>query len=469
MEENKDDEIKLGKLDFNESEQVDFFGQGYTKTTSSYNESLSINANLDELGFPNTEQKDQHLNKSSKETNQDDFMRINIEQPSDDKVKKFTLWGAILFVVVIVPIIFHPIRDFFISLKEAPMEKELIVDTQNFQKEEIYSQTEATGLISPESSVDVVARVDGYLQNTFFKEGDFIKQGQLLFKIEPNEYEIAVRAAKASVDQTRAIYENSLQELERANELIKENFISRSDYDGIVATANRDKAALDEVKQSLARAQLNLNYTNIYSPLTGKAGKINLSNGNYVGLASGPLVNIAKTNPICVSFSMKSADVIKLKQSNNGVLDLSKAKVEIILSDDSKYPKIGRINFSDNMVAEDASTLSLKAVFDNSDNILVPGDYVKVIITPASPIHDFLIPQHVTHGDALNGYYLWALSSGTVKKLPIEVIGSKGNSWIVNSGLSETDNIIVKSNQYIDYEGMPAKLYSEAEKNKDKK
>ena len=453
-----DDEIKLGKLDFNDDGS--FFNQSdYTNARSS-DEKISINESLDELGYS------KYKNKSDdKKDYEDDFVHINIEKPDDEKVKKYTLGAAVIFILVVIPIIFHPLYDMYKSYT-TPMEiKDLEVDVKQFTKSEIYNQTEATGLVTPESSVDVVARVDGYLQQTFFKEGDFIKQGQLLFKIEPNEYEIAVRAAKASIDQQKAVYDNSLQELDRAKELIKENFISRSDYDAIVATANRDKAALDEVQQSLARAQLNLNYTNIYSPLTGKAGKIRLSNGNYVGLSSGPLVNISKTNPICVNFSMKSADVIKLKQANNGVLDLSTAKVEIILADDSKYNKIGRINFSDNIVAEDAATLSLKAVFDNSENILVPGDYVKVIVTPATPINKYLIPQNITHGDALNGYYLWAYSNGQIKKLPIEVLGTKDNFWIVNSGICDSDSIVVDSNRNISYEGVKAKLKEKKKEN----
>lgn len=458
----EDDEIRLNNMDFGNDENSFFKESNYTNTESS---SIKVNLNdsLDEIGYS---QYNSPSDSENKKNYDDDLVHISIEKPDDEKVKKYTLWGAIIFFLIVIPIIFHPLYNIYQAYNMPSYIKDLEVEVKNFKQEEIFSQTEATGLITPESSVDVVARVDGYLQQTFFKEGDFIKQGQLLFKIEPNEYEIAVRAAKASVDQSRAIYDNSLQELERAKELIQENFISRSDYDAIVATANRDKAALDEVQQSLARAQLNLNYTNIYSPLTGKAGKINLSNGNYVGLSSGPLVNIAKTNPICVSFSMKSADVIKLKQANNGELNLSTAKVEIILSDDSTYGKIGRINFSDNMVAEDAATLSLKAVFDNADNILVPGDYVKVIITPEKPIYKYLIPQNITHGDALNGYYLWGFENGRVKKLPIDVIGSQGNFWIVNSGISDTDKIVIDSNQAINYEGSSAKLMDKTKVNK---
>ena len=452
--------------DTGNSEYTNSNYSNYTNTES------TLKINLDDLGFGKSQAGGKNQGSvsdnrtepaSGSESNVG--LQFNIEKPDDDKVKKYSLFGAILFFIIVLPIMYHNIRDIYYSMQDPGYQQKLEVETETFKKENIYTQTEATGLITPASSVDVVARVDGYLQKTFFKEGDFIRQGQLLFKIEPNEYEIAVRAAKASVDQTRAVYDNSLQELERAKELIKENFISRSDYDGIVATANRDKAALDEVNQSLARAQLNLNYTNIYSPLTGKAGKIALSDGNYVGLSSGPLVNIAKTNPICVSFSMKSADVIKLKQANNGVLDLSTAKVEIILSDDSVYDKVGKINFSDNIVAEDAATLSLKAVFDNPDNILVPGDYVKVIITPATPINTYLVPQYLTHGDALNGYYLWSYKDGKTKKLPITVAGSRDNFWIVADGLTDADQVIVKSNLGIDYEGAEATLKNKPKNN----
>jgi len=447
-----DDEIKLGKLNFDGNEDSFFQKSNYTNTDSFSN--TQINSSLDEMGYSQyTGDNGEH-----QKNQENNFVHISMEKPDDAKVKRFTLWAAIIFFLIVIPIVYHPLYEMYQSYNMTYEVKDLEVEVTNFKKHDIYNKTDATGLITPESSVDVVARVDGYLQHTYFKEGDFIKQGQLLFKIEPNEYEIAVRAARASVEQTKAVYDNSLQELERAKELIKENFISRSDYDAIVATANRDKAALDEVKQSLARAQLNLDYTNIYAPLSGKAGKIQLSDGNYVGLSSGPLVNIAKTNPICVSFSMKSSDVIKLKQSNNGEFNLSTAKVEITLSDDSKYDQIGKINFSDNMVAEDAATLSLKAVFNNKDNILVPGDYVKVTITPEQPVSRYLIPHSITHGDALNGYYLWAYQAGKIKKMPIEVLGSKDNFWIVDSGISDKDAIVVESNQNISYEGINAKL-----------
>ena len=143
-----------------------------------------------------------------------------------------------------------------------------------------------------------------------------------------------------------------------------------------------------------------------------------------------------------------------MKTNNDGIFDLSNAKVSIILSDNSTYEHIGKISFSNNFVAEDAATLAVKAVFNNPDNILVPGDYVKVVLTSATPDNRILVPQSITRGDALNGYYLWGVDkSSKTKKIPIKVLGAKENLWIVESGLTETDNVIYSANGSIDVPG----------------
>ena len=143
-----------------------------------------------------------------------------------------------------------------------------------------------------------------------------------------------------------------------------------------------------------------------------------------------------------------------MKTSQEGIFDLSNAKVSIVLSDNSTYEHFGKIVFSNNFVAEDAATLSVKAVFENPNNILVPGDYVRVIVTSSTPNRHFLIPQSITRGDALNGYYLWAVDkSSKTKKVPIKVLEARENMWVVESGLVETDNIIVSSNGSVDAPG----------------
>ncbi len=379
-------------------------------------------------------------------------IKVDLEKPDDKVIQKIVLFFAFLFFLVALPLTYHGLKDYFFVSDNDSESRNLIVTVKKYSPVDIYTKSESTGEILPESSVDVVARVEGYLQKTFIKEGQSVNKGQLLFQIEPEEYAIAVRASEASVAQAQAFYKNALQELDRGKELVKENFISRSDFDQMVAQAASSKASLDEVQQSLARARLNLSYTNIYSPLSGKAGAISLSDGNFVTLSSGPLVNIAKTTPILVSFSMKSSDVIRMKHDNNGKLDISNAKVELILSDDSKYKRVGKIIFSNNYVSSEAASLALKAKFDNPENLLIPGDFVKVIVTSATPVKRILVPQSVVRGDALNGYYVWTAVNGKTAKKNLEVAGSMDNQWIVESGLTENDAVIIKSNTYIETE-----------------
>lgn len=421
-----------------------------------------LSVSSEDFGFSEThsslgsfpENDEYSYNSTSKKYEDDKTISIELEKPTENSKQKIALFFAAVFFIITIPICCNMYKNFTQLQNYMGEQQSLEVTVKNFKPQELYTISEATGTVVPESSVDVVARVEGYLEKTFFKEGDNIKKGQLLFKIESVEYEIAVRAAEAAVAQAQALYTNALQELDRGKELIKENFISRSDYDAMVASANSAKASLDEVKQSLARARLNLNYTKILAPISGKAGTIALSDGNYVGIGSGALVNIAKTNPICVSFSMKSSDVINMKQGDSGKLDLKTAKVELILSDDSKYKYVGKINFANNYVSSDAASLALKAVFDNPDKLLIPGDYVKVIVTAEKPLYKILVPQSAVRGDAMNGYYVWtAVANKTVKK-PIKVSNSRDNYWVVESGVTEADDIIINSNISVDMDNM---------------
>ncbi|MBO5738296.1 efflux RND transporter periplasmic adaptor subunit [bacterium] len=394
----------------------------------------------------------------------DKYVSVDIDKPDENKVKKIVTFFAIIFFIISVPIIYHNVKDYWQMFHNVAENETITVKTTKLSYKDLYDVSEVTGLIGAESSVDVVARVDGYLEKTYFKDGDFVKQGQLLFTIEPNEYKISVRAAEAEVAQAQAVHTNSLQELERAKALVKENFISKSDYDSIVATASSTSASLDAARQSLARARLNLGYTQIQAPISGKVGKINLSNGNYVGLQSGPLVTIAKMNPISVNFSLKSADVLRMKRGDSGNFDIATAKVELLLSDDTKYNKIGKITFLDNIVSSDSASLSLKAVFDNSENILIPGDYVRVIITSKEPRRKLVVPQSITRGDAVNGYYLWAVENGKTKKKRLVIGGSHENDWIVESGVNIDDEIVKYSNKPIDMEQLSVVVNNSTDK-----
>ena len=212
--------------------------------------------------------------------------------------------GIIVLLVIIIPIVYNKLSGFvggMIQKRLMMMPKEVIVDNPHI--EEVNVSAETTGRVEAQYSIDVIARVSGFLLKKYFKEGDFVKKGDLLFQIDPKEYQLSVNNAQASVNQYRALLTNAQQELNRANALIKEDLISRSDVDQSLATRNQNKALLDSANQQLELAKVNLGYTTIRSPIDGRIGKVNITEGNYVTATSGSLVHVASVSPAYVTFS----------------------------------------------------------------------------------------------------------------------------------------------------------------------
>ena len=189
-----------------------------------------------------------------------------------------------------------------------------IVEIKEIQEEKIIEAIDSTGRINAEFDVDIVARVDGYLQKKFFKEGSNVKKGDLLFQIEPYTYEARVNEASANLRSAKAALLDSQKNLERAEQLVANDYISKSDYDNQLALRDRDKANVDSASAALSQAQISYGYTKIYSPINGKIGKIMITEGNYVTPSSGILATVVSMNPIQVDFSLKSKNYLALKK-----------------------------------------------------------------------------------------------------------------------------------------------------------
>ena len=367
-------------------------------------------------------------------------------------------WGILILLVIIVPIIYNKTSGFITGMiqKQAmKMPKEVEVDTPHI--ESVNVSAEATGRVEAKYSVDLVARVPGFLIKKYFKEGDFVKKGQLLFQIDPREYQIEVNNSLANVNQYSALLKNAQQELNRANALIKEDLISRSDVDQSLAVRNQNKALYDAARQQLELARVNLGYTSIKSPIDGRIGKVNITEGNYVTATSGALVNISSVNPVYVTFSLKSDDFVKLLRGSNRFKD---AQVKVQFNDGTWYDKIGTVNFVDNKIDKDSGSISLRATFDNSKMWLTPGDYMKVEIVAPKLVKYMTVPQACTKGDAMSGYYVWAVKDNKAVKKNIEVSDEINNNWVVESGLSNSDVIVVSGIQNIASEGQKLKPIS---------
>ena len=256
--------------------------------------------------------------------------------------------GIVILLIIIVPIVYNKTSGFITGMIQKQMmmlPKEVEVDKPKMV--EVNVSAEATGRVEAKYSVNLVARVPGFLLKKYFKEGDFVKKGQILFQIDPREYEIEVNNSRASVNQYSALLKNAQQELNRANALVKEDLISRSDVDQSLATRNQNKALLDAATQQLELAKVNLSYTSIKSPIDGRIGKVNITEGNYVTATSGSLVNIASINPVYVTFNLKSDDFVKLLRASNRYQDV---QVKVQFDDGDWYDKIGKVNFVDNKI-----------------------------------------------------------------------------------------------------------------------
>lgn len=366
---------------------------------------------------------------------------------------------AVLLAVILVPIIWNQGKSLVTGLITSyMMSQPKTVEVAKPTMKDINPTYSTTGRIEAQNSVDIIARVSGWLQERYFQEGDTVKKGQRLFLIEPDEYILAAKSARATVNENSAVYKNSEIDLKRAEELLKEDLVSREYYDNALTDRNKYRAALDGAVSELKKANLNLSYTNITSPMDGRIGKANVSVGNYVTPSTGVIAQIYTTNPMKVIFPVKSGDFIELKKYyRENPNDESTVSILLGLADGSTYEKEGTIEFVDNKVDETTGTVTLRAVFENPDELLVPGDYVNVTIRVNSPQKVMLIPQSATKTDVGTGYYVWTVKDGKAVKKDIVVNNNYENNWIVESGLAEDDIVVINGIQNIYKTGQPLK------------
>lgn len=364
--------------------------------------------------------------------------------------------AVIILLIIIVPIIYNKTSGLIIGMlqKQAMrMPKEVVVD--NPHMEQVNVSAESTGRVEAQYSIDVIARVSGFLLKKYFKEGDFVKKGQLLFQIDPREYQLSVNNSRTAVNQYQALYTNAQQEWHRANALVKEDLISRSDVDSSLAARNQNKALLDSANQQLELAKVNLSYTSIRSPIDGRIGKVNITEGNYVTATSGSLVNVASVSPVYVSFSLKGDDFVKLLKASDKFKDV---EVKVQFGDGSWYDKVGTVNFVDNKIDKDSGSVQMRATFDNEKGWLVPGAYMKVKLTAPKTVEFMTVPQACAKGDAMSGYYVWAVQDNKAVRKDIKVSDDINNNWIVEDGLNKSDVIVVSGIQNVAAEGQKLKI-----------
>ena len=340
------------------------------------------------------------------------------------------------------------------------------VTVQEIENQSVIRSFEAPGRVVSKYRVDVLARISGYLQKSCFKEGDYVKAGQVLFLIEPAEYSNAANVAGANVKNLTAQLTYAEKQLARAAELVKKDYIAKAQYDQLLSQRDALKAQLASAQASYNDANRNLGYTHVKSPVDGKVGIINVTVGNYVSPTSGALTTINSTNPIYVTFPIDSNDFQAL--SNADKANNKNRKVELLLSGGSKYSLTGVQDFQDNKVDQSTGTVTMRATFQNPNNQLIHGEFVTVKLYSNNPVDVPVAPvTAVLENQA--GKYVYKLDENDLPQLTYVKTGEQnGHNWIINEGLKKGDRIITEGLQKVT-PGKPIKIVSEEEMQKIKK
>lgn len=347
----------------------------------------------------------------------------------------------IVFAVVIALILLRFVFSAFGQFKQGRMLKmgeAPAVMVEEVKTEDVLKQIEAPGRILSKYRVDVVARISGYLTKSYFKEGDFVKKGQTLFQIEPQEYLYAVQKAKANIANTKAQLVYQQKQLIRSQTLLKKEYIAKASVDEVLSKRDALQGQLSMYQAELRDVQRNYGYTSVKAPVDGQVGMITVTVGNFVDMAAGVLTTIFSENPIYVTFPIDSKEYIKLTQIDSAE---TKRRVELYFPTGDKYELSGIQDFHDNNVDETTGTITMRATFPNPKGQLMNGEYVKVYVYSNKTINVPVVPQTAVLENP-QGKYVYKMVNDIPQIAFIKTSGQYKNYWIVESGISAGDKII---------------------------
>jgi len=311
---------------------------------------------------------------------------------------------------------------------------------------------EFTGQFEAAEYVEVRARVSGYLKSIHFEDGKLVTEGDLLFVIEPEPFEIALQTVKAQLADVIARLDLAKVQLERTKELAKKSFAAQSTYDQRVAEVKSARASVDIAEAAVNNAKLNLAYTQLTAPVTGRVSRNEVSVGNLVvGGASGTstlLTTIVSLDPIEFAFDVSEGDSLAYRRKVE-VGDIKSARDVLIpvfaqLPDETNWTRQGTINFVDNVFSRSSGTIRVRASFPNLDLFITPGQFGRVRLPVSKPQRVALVPDSAIASDQARKVVFVVADDGTVGVKPV-TLGPRvdGDLRIVRAGLDPNDRVII--------------------------
>jgi len=332
----------------------------------------------------------------------------------------------------------------------------------------VTAESRFVGTVQAIQQVDLVARLEGFLDEIAFTQGSFLKAGDIAFRIEKDTFQAALESAQANAQAAvageagaQATLKDANLTLARQQALLKSNTVSQATVDQ--AQAQRDTAAA-QVKQAQAQiaqanaqvrtAELNLSFTDIIAPISGRIGVVQVTVGNLVSASTGPLATIVQTDPIRVAFSISDRDYLRVVEilkpnDQNIVPPPGEFRPTLTLSDGTAYSEPGKMSFINNIIDQSTGTIAVYAEFPNPHQQLVPGQFVTISVLAGEPKSLPIVPAVAVQRDQ-EGPYLFTLDQENRAVIRRITLGQRvGVNWAVTSGLAAGEVIIVSGIQRI--------------------
>jgi membrane fusion protein (multidrug efflux system) len=314
--------------------------------------------------------------------------------------------------------------------------------------------TELPGRTTASLVADVRPQVDGIIRERLFRQGSEVKAGDVLYRIEPSTYRAAYDSAVAALKKAQAALPSSENKAKRYSELIKDKAISSQDYEDAQAIYAADLAAVASAKAEVERARINLGYTEIRAPISGRIEKSDLTPGALVTAnQSTPLTTIRRLDPINVDMTQSSTSLLNLRQAiASGRIHVSGSTmpVRLKLENGTIYGHPGTLEFSETKVDESTGTFTVRAEFPNPDRLLLPGMYVRAIIEEGVVDDCYLVPQRaVSRNTKGEPVALFVGKDDKIEQRTLSVRRNVGNSWLVESGIKDGDKLVVEGSQFV--------------------
>ncbi len=315
------------------------------------------------------------------------------------------------------------------------------------REEEVALPTVLAGRTAAYEVSEVRPQVSGVIRARQFTEGALVSAGQTLYQIDPSLYRAAAAEAEANLASATALRASVAQKAERLRPLAEIEAVSKQDYTDALAASRQASASVAQTRAQLDTARINLRFTRVPAPISGRIGRSLATTGALVTAnQAAPLTTIERLDPIFVDIQQSSVDLLKLRRSlASGSTSPSSAPVSLTLEDGSRYSHTGTLQFTEPMVDASTGTVTLRARFPNPDGLLLPGMYVRAVLSQATVARGMLVPQAGVSRDARGVATVMLVGPGnTAKRTSITAEQTIGDKWLVTGGLKPGDRVIVE-------------------------